>query len=41
MTEEPNVSSTDARFMLVACSAFVNYLLGKASETGIKLEGED
>jgi len=38
MLEEPDLSSTDARFMLVACSAFVNYLIGKSAETGLKIK---
>lgn len=29
MLEEPNLSLVDARFMLIACSAFVNYALDK------------
>jgi hypothetical protein len=37
MLEEPHLSFTDAKFMLVACTGFVNYLVGKASEIGIKL----
>jgi hypothetical protein len=37
LLEEPNLSSEDAKFMLVACSAFVNYLLAKASRLGISL----
>jgi hypothetical protein len=35
--DEPNVTYTDALFMLVACSAFVNYVLGKAAEGKVKL----
>jgi hypothetical protein len=35
LMDEPNLSSEDARFMLVACSAFVNYLVSKASRSGI------
>lgn len=30
MLDEPNVTVDDAKFMLVACSAFVNYMKGKA-----------
>lgn len=37
LLEEPNLRSEDAKFMLVACSAFVNYLLAKASRAGIEL----
>jgi hypothetical protein len=32
-----NVTYSDALFMLVACSAFVNYVLGKAAEGKVKL----
>jgi len=35
---EPNVTYADALFMLVACSAFVNYILGKAAEGKVKLK---
>lgn len=38
MTEgQPALNLEDARFMLVACSAFVNYLFVKANGVGIKL----
>ena len=37
LLDEPNLRSEDAKFMLVACSAFVNYLLAKASRAGIQL----
>ncbi|MGY0035854.1 hypothetical protein [Pedobacter sp. NJ-S-72] len=30
----------DARFMLVSCSAFVNYLIVKAEKAGIELQKE-
>ena len=33
----PNLSSEDARFMLVTCSAFINYLIEKAIKAGISL----
>ncbi len=37
LTEGGNAPShADAKFMLVTCSAFVNYVLGKAAELGIK-----
>jgi hypothetical protein len=36
-SEQPSFS--DAKFMLVACSAFNSFLLGKAAENGIKLAG--
>ena len=37
MLDEPSLSFTDAKFMLVACTAFINYLVGKAADTGIEL----
>lgn len=33
--DQPNVDFHDAKYMLVACSAFVNYLIGKASDAGL------
>lgn len=33
---ESTVSFTDAKFMVIACSAFVNYLAGKMSDLGSK-----
>ncbi|WOD06483.1 AbiJ-NTD4 domain-containing protein [Marinomonas sp. GJ51-6] len=32
LLEESTVSYSDAKFMLVSCSAFINYILGKMSE---------
>lgn len=37
LMEEPNLDAEDAKFMLVACSAFVNYLVVKAEKAGLKL----
>jgi hypothetical protein len=37
LLEEPNLDSEDAKFMLVSCSAFINYLIIKASKAGINL----
>lgn len=37
LLEEPNLHFEDAKFMLVACSAFINYLKLKSSKAGIKL----
>jgi len=37
MSEEANLSLEDARFMLISCSAFVNYLKVKASKAGIEI----
>jgi len=34
---EPNLDQEDAKFMLVSCSAFVNYLIVKAQKAGITL----
>lgn len=38
LLEEPKLTLADARFMLIACSAFVNYLVSKADDANIKLE---
>ena len=35
LSGESNIKHEDARFMLVSCSAFVNYLISKAQEAGI------
>lgn len=32
MLDEPTLTFTDAKFMLVACTAFVNYLVGKSAQ---------
>jgi hypothetical protein len=32
LLDEPNLHQEDALFMLVACSAFVNYLIAKANK---------
>lgn len=37
LMDEPNLDLEDAKFMLVSCSAFVNYLIVKASKSGIKI----
>ncbi len=37
LKDEKNLSCEDAKFMLVSCSAFTNYLIQKASKAGIKL----
>ena len=36
LTEETEVDFEDAKFMLVSCSSFINYLIAKAGKTGIK-----
>lgn len=37
LSDEPNLDLEDARFMLVSCSAFINYLIVKSSKAGINL----
>ena len=37
MMEKSNVTLDDAKFMLVSCSAFVNYLIAESQEAGIEL----
>jgi hypothetical protein len=37
LTEKDNVSSAEARFMLVCCSAFVNYVKASLADAGEKL----
>lgn len=37
LMDEPSLDLEDAKFMLVSCSAFVNYLVTKSSKAGIKL----
>jgi len=37
LLDESNLSFEDAKFMLVSCSAFTNYLNSKSSKAGIKL----
>lgn len=37
LLKEPTLDFEDAKFMLVACSAFVNYLVDKASKAGIEI----
>jgi hypothetical protein len=37
MMDESTLTFSDAKFMLLACSGFVNYVVGKASEAGLKL----
>jgi len=36
LMDETSLGSEDAKFMLASCSAFVNYLLAKASKAGVK-----
>jgi hypothetical protein len=35
--DEPDLKFEDAKYMLVACSAFVNYLIAKAAASGVTL----
>jgi hypothetical protein len=37
LMREPTLDFEDAKFMLVSCSAFVNYLIVKAQKAGIKI----
>jgi hypothetical protein len=37
LLDEPDLGVEDALFMLVSCSAFVNYLTAKASKAGLKI----
>jgi hypothetical protein len=37
LLDEPTIDFEDAKFMLVSCSNFVNYLTVKASKAGIEL----
>ncbi len=37
LLDEPTLDSEDAKFMLVSCSAFINYLKTKASKAGLNL----
>ncbi len=37
MLEEPKLTFTDAKYMLVACSGFVNYMIGKVVDVGYKI----
>lgn len=36
LLDEPNLEFEDAKFMLVSCSAFINYLVAKSSRAGIQ-----
>lgn len=39
LLKETTLSFEDAKFMLVSCSAFVNYLISKAATAGMEMEG--
>jgi len=36
MMDKPDLDADDAKFMLVSCSSFVNYLIAKSEKAGIK-----
>jgi hypothetical protein len=38
MLEESKLTFIDAKYMLVACTAFINYVLGKAAELNLEFE---
>ncbi len=38
LLEKPTLDFEDAKFMLVSCSAFINYLIAKSSKAGIELK---
>ncbi len=38
MSETANLNAEDAKYMLVSCSAFINYLMVKANKAGIELK---
>ncbi len=38
LVEEPNCGFEDAKFMLVSCSAFINYVIIKANKAGVTLD---
>jgi hypothetical protein len=37
LTEESNCEFEDAKFMMISCSAFINYLITKTEKSGIRL----
>jgi len=37
MLDEPDLEFAEAKFMLVACSAFANYIVGKAADGKLKI----
>jgi len=36
LMDEPNLTFDDAKYMLVSCSAFINYLISKAAQAGLE-----
>lgn len=37
LLEEPNLDHEDAKYMLVSCSAFINFLVSRSAKQGIKI----
>jgi hypothetical protein len=37
MMDEANLDQEDALYMLISCSAFINYLISKANKAGLQL----
>lgn len=37
LLDEPNLDFEDAKFMLVSCSAFINYLIAKSAKAGVTI----
>ncbi|SCL74587.1 hypothetical protein L21_0467 [Methanoculleus chikugoensis] len=37
LQDQPNLTLEEARFMLITCSAFINYLKGKCVKAGVSL----
>lgn len=40
MMDKPNLAMEDARFMLVMCSSFINYIIEKANKAGISFNNK-
>ena len=38
MLDEASLTFTDAKYMLIACTAFINYILGKAADLDLSLD---
>ena len=39
MLDEASLTFTDAKYMLIVCTAFINYVLGKAADLDLRLDG--
>ena len=35
MAEEPDIGYEEAQYMVISCSAFVNYMIGRAQKSGV------